>query len=138
MCTKYFFRESWSWSSFFSSSRADFQRTVTVCVAHLLKGSLGHGHRLFLFSSYFCGKKCLENSSRENPRQNPPKLRHQNSPTHFCRQSGPTLGDLRCLSSFQPEPKDRKTQSIRAQEIGQRNHCSVLGKSTNKHQQLQL
>ena len=48
MCTKYFLRESWSWSSFFSSSGADFQRTMTICAARLLRGNLGHGHRLFL------------------------------------------------------------------------------------------
>ena len=48
MCTKVFLRESWSWSSFFSSSGADFQRTMTIRVARLLRGNLGHGHRLFL------------------------------------------------------------------------------------------
>ena len=48
MRTKPFSRESWSWSSFFSSSEADFQRTMTICVARLLRGNLGHGHRLFL------------------------------------------------------------------------------------------
>ena len=47
MCTKFFLRESWSWSSFFSSSGPDFQRTMTMCVARVLKGKLGHGHRLF-------------------------------------------------------------------------------------------
>ena len=56
MRTKSFSRESWSWSSFFSSSGADFQRTMTICVARLLRGNLGHGHRLFL-SHAFCNKK---------------------------------------------------------------------------------
>ena len=46
-CTKPFLREFWSWSSF-SSSRADFQRTMTIRVARLLRGNLDHGHRLFL------------------------------------------------------------------------------------------
>ena len=47
ICTKSFLRESWSWSSFFSSLAADFQRTMTTCVARLRRGNLGHGHRLF-------------------------------------------------------------------------------------------
>ena len=47
MCTKSFLRESWSWSSFFSSG-ADYQRTMTICVARLWGGNLGHGRRLFL------------------------------------------------------------------------------------------
>ena len=43
-----FLRESWSWSSFSSSSGADFQRTMAICVASLLGGGLGHDHRPFL------------------------------------------------------------------------------------------
>ena len=58
MHTKSFSRESRSWSSFFSSSDEDIQRTMTICAAHLLGGDLGHGHRLFL-------AQCL------NPRAHP-------------------------------------------------------------------
>ena len=54
MCTKHFLRESWSWSSFFSSSRVEFWKTMTICVARLLGGNLGHGHRLFLSQMVLC------------------------------------------------------------------------------------
>ena len=43
MCTKFFLRESWSWSLFFSSSEPDFQKTMTICAARLL-----NSYRLFL------------------------------------------------------------------------------------------
>ena len=61
--TKSFLRESWSWSSFFSSLGADFQRTMAICVACLLRGNLGHGHRLFL------SQKGTPKRGREEKRQ---------------------------------------------------------------------
>ena len=42
------------------------------------------------FFSSFLWEKVPRKILQENPRQNPPKLIQQKSPTHFCRGSGPT------------------------------------------------
>ena len=48
MCSKYYLRKSWSWSSSVSFPETNFQRTMTICARRLSWGNLGHGHRLFL------------------------------------------------------------------------------------------
>ena len=64
MCSRSFVRKSWSWSSFFSFLGASFlQRTMTTCVASLLRGDFGHSHRLFL----------LTGTSMKNTPKNPPR-----------------------------------------------------------------
>ena len=68
MRTKSFSIESWSWSSFFSSSGADFQRTATICVERPLGGNLGHGgHRLFL--SHLCSGRIRKQGAAKGGRQ---------------------------------------------------------------------
>ena len=49
-----------------------------------------------IFSPHFCGEKVPRKILQENPRQNPPKLIQQKSPTHFCRGAGPKF----CSISF--------------------------------------
>ena len=71
MCSKTFLRESWSWSSFFSSSGANFQRTTTICAASLLGGDLGRGHRLLL--SRMC--KNWRSDSKQLPTSTPQTYR---------------------------------------------------------------
>ena len=43
------------------------------------------------FFSSFLWEKVPRKILQENPRQNPPKLTQQKSPTHFCRGAGPTF-----------------------------------------------
>ena len=58
---------------------------------HFWAAGIFRGFCCRIFSPHFCGKKCPENP-QENPRQYPPKLIQQKSPTHFCRGAGPSLG----------------------------------------------
>ena len=44
-----------------------------------------------IFSSHFCGEKVPRKILQENPRQDPPNLIQQKSPTHFCRGAGATI-----------------------------------------------
>ena len=62
----------------------------------IFRGFLFLGRRIFsrilspdFFS--FLWEKVPRKILQENPRQNPPKVIQQKSPTHFCRRAGPTF-----------------------------------------------
>ena len=95
----------------FSQKTADFRRKPQIFAetgfSHLLGSVFGRTDfpRIYIFGSpdffadflaglfllIFVGEKVPRKILQENPRQNPPKFLQQESPTHFCRGSGPTL-----------------------------------------------
>ena len=70
MCSESFLRESWSWSSLFSSSAADLKGTMTICVPSV--GGRGWGGRFLVTSPSFPKKskssKCFKKNFRHMSR----------------------------------------------------------------------
>ena len=72
------------------------------------RGFLLLGRRIFprIFSpdffSSFLWEKVPRKILQENPRQNPPKIIRQKSPTHFCRGAGPTFLSVNSHNDFPP------------------------------------
>ena len=100
------------WAAIFFRCENRFQSQIARWNCHMLGSVLGRtdffaafyfSRRIFprifspdLFSSSLW-EKVPRKILQDNPRQNPPKIIQQKSPTHFCRGVGPTYGP-RCTA----------------------------------------
>ena len=111
-----FLEETWSWSSLFSSSGTNFQRTMTICVARLLRGNLGHDHRLFL-------------SHYPPPTHRPPPLTPLSGLSKRCFWQTVVLpGDTRHFCHFCRFPGFKEQNPLFLWEA-----CKIVGSMQNQH-----
>ena len=127
MCSKPLSRISWSWSSFFSSPGASFQRTMTIRVASLLTGYLGHGHRLFFLSKQLCRKPRAKSRQTFSPTRakNAAKLLAKNF-TDFRPSISRRIGCKKCHKKSSANSKSHEIRFFHHMPLGACGHNKTV------------